>query len=62
VALIAERGAAGRDVADLRERRGAIGDAANAALAGDPSEEQRAAVADAADAMERALRSRAARG
>jgi hypothetical protein len=59
-ALIAELGAEGRDVADLRDRRGAIGDAANAALTGDPGEERHEAVAVAVDAMERALRHRAA--
>jgi hypothetical protein len=58
-ALLAELSAEGRDVADLRERRGPIGDAANAALAGDPNPAQRDAVAEAIAAMERALRHRA---
>jgi hypothetical protein len=58
-ALIAELGREGRDVADLRERRTAIGDAANAALEGDPAPDQLHAVIDAVDAMERALRRRA---
>jgi hypothetical protein len=61
-ALIADLAAESRDVGDLRERRGAIGDAANAALAGEPSGEQQAAVADAVAAMERELRRRAAGG
>jgi hypothetical protein len=58
-ALIAELGGEGRDVADLRDRRAAIGEAANAALEGDPTDEQATAVTDAVDAMERALRRRA---
>jgi hypothetical protein len=60
-ALLAELTAEGRDVADLRERRGAIGDAANAALVDDPNPAQCEAVAEAVTAMERALRRRAAR-
>jgi hypothetical protein len=59
-ALIAELGAEGRDVADLVPRRDAIGVAANAALAGEPSAAHAEAIADAVDAMERALRHRAA--
>jgi hypothetical protein len=59
-ALIAELSREGRDVADLRDRRGAIGDAANAALDGDLTAEQATAVSDAVDAMERVLRRRAA--
>jgi hypothetical protein len=59
-ALLAELGAEGRDVTALRDSRGAIGEAANAALAGEPSAEQREAVAGAVAAMERALRHRAA--
>ena len=59
-ALIAELGAQDRDVGDLTPRREAIGAAANAALAGEPSAEQASAVVDAVDAMERALRHRAA--
>jgi hypothetical protein len=58
-ALIADLGREGRDVADLSARRGAVGDAANAALEGDPSTEQTAAVTDAVEAMDRALRHRA---
>jgi hypothetical protein len=59
-ALIAELGREGRDVSDLRDRRSAIGNAANAALDGDLSSDQAGAVAAAVDAMERALRRRAA--
>lgn len=58
-ALIAELGAEGRDVAALHEARGAVGSAANAALAGEPQPEQSTAVAGAVEAMERALRHRA---
>jgi hypothetical protein len=58
-ALIAELGSEGRDVADLSDRRAAVGEAANAVLHADPSPEQAAAVAAAVDAMERALRHRA---
>jgi hypothetical protein len=58
-ALIAELGAEGHDVGELTERRGAIGAAANAALAGDPGPDHEAAVAAAVDAMERSLRRRA---
>jgi len=59
-ALIAELGSESRDVADLRDRRKAIGAAANAALEGELSAERADAVADAVDAMDRALRHRAA--
>lgn len=59
-ALIAELGRENRDVADLSGRRGPVGSAANAALEGDPGAEHADAVADAVDAMERALRHRAA--
>jgi hypothetical protein len=59
-AVLAELSAEGRDVAELREYRGAVGDAANAALAGDLDPGQRQALADAVAAMERALRHRAA--
>src|SRR5919202_1706339 len=58
-ALLAELGREGRDVADLRSRRAAVGAAANAALEADPSDDQARAVADAVEAMERALRHRA---
>jgi hypothetical protein len=58
-ALIAELGRESRDVDDLRNRRQAIGQAANAALDGDLSEEQAVAVAEAVVAMDRALRHRA---
>lgn len=59
-ALIAELGREGRDVADLSTRRRAVGEAANAALEGDPGAEHVAAVSGAVDAMERVLRHRAA--
>jgi hypothetical protein len=61
-ALIAELGKEGRDVGDLRGRRKAIGSAANAALEGQLKPEQAQAVADAVEAMDRALRHRAAGG
>jgi hypothetical protein len=52
-AAIAELGAEG---AELGGHRRAIGDAANAALAGDPSAELQEAVAEAVTGMEQALR------
>jgi hypothetical protein len=61
-------GAAGRApdmpdrVADLRERRGAIGDAANQALTGPPDAEAAAAVRETAERLEAALRARSAAG
>jgi len=58
-ALIAELEREGRDVGEMRDRRKAIGNAANAALLGELSDEQATAVADAVDAMDRALRHRA---
>ena len=58
-ALIAELHREGRDVGDLRGRRKAIGEAANAALEGDPSDDQQTAVSEAVTAMDRALRHRA---
>jgi hypothetical protein len=61
-ALIAELGREGRDVGALRDHRKAIGEAANAALDGELSEEQTAGVEAAVDAMDRALRHRAAGG
>ena len=61
-ALIAELGGEGRDVADLHGARAGVGEAANAALAGALTAEQREAVAGAVDAMERALRRRAHTG
>ncbi|MGZ4201659.1 MAG: hypothetical protein ACXVRH_06350 [Thermoleophilaceae bacterium] len=54
-AAIAELGA---QSSELGHHRAAIGDAANAALAGDPSAELQAAVADAVTGMEQALRRR----
>lgn len=60
-ALIAELGGEGRDVGALHDMRGAVGEAANAALAGGLSAEQRGAVAGAVEEMERALRRRAHR-
>ena len=45
---------------DLRARRGAVGDAANAALRGDLDAERRESVAEAVDRVEAALRARAA--
>jgi hypothetical protein len=59
-ALLAELAADGRDVGELSDHRSAIGAAANAALAGEPSPEHHEAVTAACDAMERALRHRAA--
>lgn len=59
-ALIAELGREGRDVAQLRDARTPVGQAANAALEGDLTEEQATAVGEAVDAMDRALRHRAA--
>ena len=61
-ALIAELGREGHDVGDLRDRRKAVGEAANAALEGDLSAEQAVAVAEAVVAMDRAVRHRAAGG
>lgn len=62
-------GAAGARVADmperlseLRERRGAIGDAANAALAGPLPHDSLAAVTETAERLEAALRARSAAG
>jgi hypothetical protein len=49
-------------VAELREHRGAVGDAANAALAGDLGAEQRSAVEQALGRLEAALRARSAAG
>jgi hypothetical protein len=59
-ALLAELASGGRDTGELGDHRPAIGAAANAALAGDPSADDTAAVTAAVDAMERALRHRAA--
>ena len=59
-ALIAELGREGSDVSELRDARGAVGKAANAALEGDLPDDHAAAVASAVDAMERALAHRAA--
>jgi hypothetical protein len=59
-ALIAELGREGRDVADLRDRRHDVAAAANAALDSEPNAGQVDAVTAAVDAMERALRHRAA--
>lgn len=59
-ALIAELSREGRDVGDMRGRREAVGGAANAALEGDLAAEQEQVVAAAVEAMERALRHRAA--
>jgi len=61
-ALIAELGREGRDVAALRDHRTAVGEAANAALDGDLDDDQAATVEAAVDAMDRALRHRAAGG
>jgi hypothetical protein len=61
-ALVAELGREARDVTALRDHRKAIGEAANAALDGELSDEQAAAVEAAVDAMDRALRHRAAGG
>ena len=61
-ALLAELGAEGRDVGDLRDSRAGVGAAANAALEGALSAEQADAVEGAVDAMERALRRRAHKG
>jgi hypothetical protein len=47
---------------DLRERRKAIGEAANQALAGPPSAQADAAVAEAVGRLEAALRARSAAG
>ena len=61
-ALIAELGREGRDMAALRETRGGVGEAANAALEGELSEGHADAVRDAVDEMERELRRRAHAG
>jgi hypothetical protein len=61
-ALIAELDREGRDVAELRDYRQAIGEAANAALDGELNEARTGAVEAAVDAMDRALRHRAASG
>jgi hypothetical protein len=45
---------------ELSAARGAVGEAANAALRGDPDDDLQAAVADAVERMERALRRRPA--
>jgi hypothetical protein len=60
--LLAELGAEGRDVSDLRELRAGVGGAANAALEGPLTAEQGDAVAGAVDALERALRRQAHKG
>jgi hypothetical protein len=49
-------------VAELRELRAAVGEAANAALAGDLAAESAASVAHALGRLEAALRARAAGG
>jgi hypothetical protein len=59
-ALIADLGREGQDTADLSDRRAAVGAAANAALEGDLPAEHVNTVTTAVDAMERALRHRAA--
>ena len=59
-ALIAELGSEGRDVGELGGCRAGVGDAANGALADDLAPKQVEAVTAAVDAMERALRHRAA--
>lgn len=49
-------------LAELRERRGAIGDAANQALAGEPSPDATQAVRNTTERLEAALRARSAAG
>jgi hypothetical protein len=61
-ALIAELGREARDVNELHDCRADVGNAANASLAGELEAEQRSAVTDAIEAMERALRRRAHAG